>query len=352
MSRLRTLGVVTVGVVLALPVGAAPARAAGSVVSAVSLTAPGSGSYGSVITLRGRLWRYGTPYGITRSKVWLQRTPHGRAAWTSIGAATTGSNGGYAFRVTQTGAYDYRVYYGGSVAFRAALSPVRYPVTNQVMAVASVVTANATTGVLRATGYVYPRPPDGRLVHLQRWDPEGRVWHGIGSGRTSGGRVIATAVRPGSVDSYRLVVPARSPYGAGVSAARSFAHFVWRGAFARGGVVYSNGTGTFAIPKASENPRRDTIVTYVGAFGWHEFAVDPAGCRHVATSTRWDYGGGALPMRLTGSSIVDEKTLAMNSTVAMSGAFHPADPRLYSYLGNPQDGAASTTTRMALLCTN
>jgi hypothetical protein len=355
MSRLRSIAVAATAVVAAIPIGAAaaPAHAAGSVPAAVSLTAPASGTYGTVITLQGRLWRYGTAYGIARSKVWLQRAPHGRSTWSSIASATTASTGGYAFRVTQTGGYDYRVYYGGSTVFRAALSPTRYPVTTQRMTFESLVTANASTGALRATGYVYPLPPDGQLVQLQRWDPEARAWHAIGSARTSGGRVVVTAIRPGSVNSYRLVVPARSSYGAGVSATKAFAHYVWRGAFARGGVVYASDSGNFSMPRPADNPRRDTIHTYNNPNARFEFGIDPSGCRQVATSSRWEYAGGALNLQMYNTTkMIDQETLYASSTVGMSGTHDPADPRLYFHINNPQAGGAGTTTRMALLCTN
>ena len=355
MSRLRSLAA-SHALATALPVGAmgSPARAAGSITAAVSLTAPATGPYGTAITLQGRLWRYGTPYGIARGKVWLQRTPHGRAGWASISSAATASTGSYVFRVTQTGAYDYRVYYGGSAAFRAAMSPVRYPVTSQQVLFDSVATTNASTGSLRAAGRVYPTPPNGQLVHLQRWDRGAGVWHGIGSGRTNSGRVTVTATRPGSIDAYRLVVAARSSYGAGVSATRSLAHYVWRGAFARGGVVYSGLGGKVVVLTPAENPRRDSAYLYISPnTAGFEVAVDPSGCRQIATSSRWDSGNGQLDLRLYDSSkVLDTAALSVNQTVGMSGVHDPADPRIFLSIANPYTGGAEVTTRMALLCTN
>lgn len=118
---------------LIAPVAAlAPAaHAAGTVRSAISLTAPSAAYYGTKITLSGVLWRYQTSTKIVGAKVTLQRASRGKANWTSIASLNTSSTGTYAFTVTQGLAYDYRTYYAGNATYTAAVSPVRYPVVMQ-----------------------------------------------------------------------------------------------------------------------------------------------------------------------------------------------------------------------------
>lgn len=245
-----------IAAVLALGVaftGLGPAAAApqAKITTAVSLTAPASGPYGSTIKLSGRLWRYGTTTGVNYATVQLQRTAHNKAAWATYKTAKTNADGTFAFSVVQSGAYDYRAYFAGSPVYTGALSPVRYPVTNQKVFFDSITTTNNTTGAMRATGRVYPAPPTGTIVYLQHWVVSARQWQTVGSGRTSSNAVTINLTRPASLMSYRLVVAARYPYGAGVSPTKGFANYVWRSAYARP-ILGTSGNGSYGFNNPSE----------------------------------------------------------------------------------------------------
>lgn len=207
-----------------------PVLAAGSTRSAVSLTAPTAAPYGAQITLSGVLWRYGTQTKIAGSKVTLQRSLRGKNVWGNVAAVNTAINGTYKFTVTQTVAYDYRAYYAGTATYTAAVSAVKYPVVMQKVLLDSVKTVSYESGVLRGTGRVYPATANKR-VYLQRYNPSTKAWVSIASKTTSGNTVSIDAKVGASTGQYRLSVPVTVPYGAGVSAARTMSHYVWRDLF-------------------------------------------------------------------------------------------------------------------------
>lgn len=243
-----------IAAVLALGValtGVGPAAAApqAKITTALSLTAPASGPYGSTIKLSGKLWRYGTTTGVNYATVQLQRTAHNKAAWATYKTAKTNADGTFAFSVVQSGAYDYRAYFAGSPVYTGALSPVRYPVTTQKVIFDSIVTTNNTTGAMRATGRVFPTPPTGTTVYLQHWLAS--KWQTVGSGKTSSNAVTINLTRPASYLSYRLVVAGRYPYGPGISPTKGFANYVWRNAFDRP-LVGSTGNGQHGITEQRE----------------------------------------------------------------------------------------------------
>ncbi|MFC0624812.1 hypothetical protein [Kribbella deserti] len=207
-----------------------PVMAAGSTRSAVSLTAPTAAPYGAQIALSGVLWRYGTSTKIAGSKVTLQRSLRGKNVWGNVASINTTATGTYKFTVTQTVAYDYRAYYAGNATYTTAVSAVKYPVVMQRVLLDSVATVNYNTGILRATGRVYPATT-GKQVYLQRYNPATKAWSNIAAKTTSGNTISVDAKVGGSTGQYRLSVPVTMPYGAGVSAARTLSHYVWRDVF-------------------------------------------------------------------------------------------------------------------------
>lgn len=352
MSRLRSI--VASAVLLAPIVATAspPAQAAGTVASAISLSAPASGTYGSNITLQGRLWRYGTSYGIGGALVWLQRKPHGQRTWANIKNARTASNGNYAFAVTQTGAYDYRTVYTGSVTYRVAISPTRYPVTNQRLTLESIITANADAGTVRATAYVYPLPPNGLPVYLQRWNSEAAVWHNLAIGRTSGGKVTVSVNRPGSVNAYRLVIPARSPYGPGITAAKWFAHYVWRGALVKGVTLFA-GHGAVVVPTAAQNPRRDRATQDTEHQYFTRFRVDSTGCKRAQTTSSGPTGQPQVKLELMTERGYLGTTTMYSAPVQMAGDLGPNDTWVQHFVDNFANNAyTSVYVSFLLLCAN
>lgn len=338
---------------LILPVtgSASSVQAAGSIRSAVALNAPASGLYGSYITLTGRLWRYGTAYGIRGAVVWLQRSPHGRNTWANLTATQTGTNGSYRFSVQQLGAFDYRAYYAGSATFTGAYSPVRHPVTQQKVLLDSLATTNHSTGTLRASGRIFPAPPNGTIGYLQRWVPEYRIWHTVAAGRASAGRIGITATRPGSVASYRIVAPARASYGAGVSSTRSLTHYVWRGGFVRGG-LRGHGSGEFDLGEFSPTPPRGQVDFTVFVNRYFSLAVTARGCRAAVADTTSNV---QMPIRLIGpTAILDTATVPANGTpVRMTAQFAPDSSHLAIYLDNMANATqAKLGTNLAMLCAN
>lgn len=347
MSQLRRM------VVAALLIGtvAAPsAQAAGTVRSAITLSAPASGEYGSTIKLSGRLWRYGTPYGIQGALVWLQRAPHGRTSWANITNTRTGANGTYGFDVIQAGAYDYRTVYTGSATYTIATSPTRYPVTTQKVPLDSIVTTDEYTGAMRVAGRVLPTPPNGTTVYLQRWDSAAQAWHTIEAGRTTGGGFGIAVNRPASVTAYRVVVAARSPYGIGISPARWFANYVWRGAFAR--PVSSNPPNHYAVPTAADNPRREEITVVVGNTPTTTVNIDTRGCKRIVTYTiapPFDFTPVQLSLRTT--RVLAEATLEPRRTATMTGEVLPAEQVVGFRHVSPDTQRAFDST-VLVLCTN
>lgn len=213
---------------------ATPAAGAGSVSSSVSLNAPASGVYNSTIQLAGIVWRTGrSSTRVTGATVYLQRSVRGSNRYGTLASARTNSTGTFVFSVRQTSAYDYRAYYPGSATYARSFSPARYPVTTQNLLLDSIATTDAETGQLTAKGRVYPAPPAGTVVYLQRLGTDPKVWTNQATGRTSGNTVTVNAVRPGSVGSYRLVINGRYPYGAGISTSKTHSHYVWRDALSK-----------------------------------------------------------------------------------------------------------------------
>ncbi|MFC0625997.1 hypothetical protein [Kribbella deserti] len=273
-------GIAVIAIVLA-PV--AKGTAAGAVPSSVSLSAPASGVYGSTVTLTGTVWRTGTSplVKVPGATVYLQRSVRGQNRFGNLATTRTSSSGGYAFSVRQTSAYDYRAYYPGSSTYRAAVSPVRYPVTNRYLALNSITTTNADTGALRVTGSVIPAPTSGTVVYLQQHLPEYRTWATVGSGRTAADKVTITTSRPGSVASYRLVTGSLYPYGPGTSTSKSFAHYVWRSGFAKQPIsVYETGSAT-----AMSNNSRGGLITILRDKNSLFVLPDAIGCRQARSIT-------------------------------------------------------------------
>lgn len=347
MFRHRAAAVIAV-VGLLLP--AAPAQAAG-LRSALALTAPSSGPYGATITLTGRLWRYGTAYGIVRAPVLLQRAPHGSGRWATLKSTTTGANGNYSFAVTQVGAFDYRAYYAGSTTYTPAISPVRYPATAYKVLLDSIATTDSFTGAMRITGRVLPAPPSGTVVQLQRWD--GRAWYTIEGGRTGGEKVTVTVNRPASTTSYRLLAPGHQPYVAGASAARSFANYVWRGAFARP-LVSVDPAGYAVLPEPSANPRRDRVDIVAGNGRPTTAGINTSGCKQISTVTQsfsWEFRPIHLRLHTTTRVLAEVDLVPERTSESLSAAVRPGESVVMFRHDNP-DSVVAVASRVELLCAN
>jgi len=281
MSRVRWILTAAVtasvaGVLLVVP----SAQGVGTVRSAVSLSAPASGVFGSTIRLTGKVSRAGTSTGLSGATVVLQRSVHGQGRYGNLTSGRAAGGGTFAFSVKQTSAFDYRVFYPGSGTFARAFSPSRYPVVSQAVALTSIATTNADTGALRVTGTVRPVPPNGTKVFLQRFSTDAQVWVGVATGSTSSGSVTISANRPGSRANYRLLVAGRSVFASGASPSRTFDHFVWRGFLTKRLKSFNNNGVGIAVDQQASEPTAQVSISSMGNEG-DQVALLPdfAGCQ-------------------------------------------------------------------------
>ena len=306
-----------------------PASAAGSVRTSVSLVTPKSGVYNSVIKLTGVVWRTGTSTKLSGVTVYLQRSAHGKNRYATVTHTRTSRSGAYVFSVRQLSAYDYRTYFAGTSRYRAAYSPVRYPYTSRYLSLDSITTIDANNGVLRATGHAVPVPAVNTPVYLQQYSAA-KTWVTIATGKTlSGGTMTIDATRPGSQSYYRLVIGQSYPYGPGITTAKLFAHYVWRGAFTK--PVQTFGDGTFTVPSATDNPRRNSFYLQQAVMGEFDSIIpDVTGCIQARSNTSNHDPGGATQVFLNaagqpsnGISLPENDTLGVSLS---SNLVQPASP--------------------------
>lgn len=290
---LRSLiaGLTAVAALVAPVVTAVPAEAAGSVRSAVNLTGPPHGTYGTTAKLTGVLWRYNSSTRIANAVVTLQRTPHGSKTWTQVASVRTSTTGSYAFTVTLGAVYDYRTVYGGSPTYTTAVSNVINPKVLRKVLLDSVRTINnslpdSNLGTLRATGRVLPAPPAGTRVWLQRYDTANKVWKNFMSTRTTGSSTVTiTGNVPPNVGTYRLQAPVAYPYYGGTSNTRTYAHYVWRGIFTKPLIaVGGEHTPGRYIWSPSESPLRYLINLWAAPGGTSWAEINTYGCLQVDVS--------------------------------------------------------------------
>ncbi|MFC0624813.1 hypothetical protein [Kribbella deserti] len=280
----RVLPALLTAAALALPITAAqaapPTPMVGTVRSAVSLTAPSAGVYGTKITLSGVLWRYGTQTRIAGSKVTLQRSVKGKNVWGNLASVNTSATGAFAFTVTQGLAFDYRARFTGNATYGPALSAVKHPVVMQKLLLTGIRTTHYHQGTLRVSAERYPVQTAGSRVYLQRYNAGTKAWTTIGSSAATTKAFTIDAQAGGSVGQYRVYAPVSYPYGAGGSAGRTFAHYVWRGVFAKP-VLAAGGAGTprYYVFTPSESPSRSGArvgADEIGGVSWID--VNVAGC--------------------------------------------------------------------------
>ncbi|WP_328989963.1 hypothetical protein OG394_27355 [Kribbella sp. NBC_01245] len=226
----------------------APGTTAGSVRAAVSLTTPPLSTYGTNARFSGTAWRYGTQTKLAGATIVLQRSPHGKAAWSNLTSAKTTTTGTFAMGVTLSGGYDYRAYYAGSTTYTTAVSAAKYVYVSWKVILDGLSTtnnaqANTNNGTLNAKGRIYPAPPTGTHVWLQKYDAASKTWKNFMSGTTSGNSIAVKGDVRGNVNTWRLQVASRGWYFTGSSNSKLFAHYVWRGLFSRGATALGGSDG-------------------------------------------------------------------------------------------------------------
>lgn len=267
VRRIAVAAIAAAALVAPITATTPSAEAAGSVKASVSLAAPTSGTYATNIKLTGTVWRYQTSTKIAGATVYLQRATHGKTNWGNLTSTTSSITGTFAFAVMQTSAYDYRAYYPGSTTYTAAWSPVRYPAVLQKVVFSTIKTTSWEAGTLQATGYVYPAPPSGTQIWLQRYDSANKVWKNYISGRTTGASAVTIKGNvPGNVGTYRLYAPLRYPYAAGSSGAATYAHYRWRGAFTKP-LIATGGTANPQFAVIPDDPDKSAAMTSTNAGG-------------------------------------------------------------------------------------
>jgi hypothetical protein len=364
--RLRSLiAGLTAAAALVVPAAtvAVPAEAAGSVRSAVNLTGPAYGNYGSSAKLTGILWRYNSSTRIANAVVTLQRTPHGKTAWTQVSSVRTSATGTYAFTVTLGAVYDYRTVYGGSPTYTTAVSNVINPKVLRKVLLDSVKTIanslpNSNKGTLRATGRVLPAPPAGTQVWLQRYDKTNKVWRNYMSTRTTGGAGVSiTGDVYANVGTFRLLAPAVYPYYGGTSNSVTYAHYVWRGIFTKPllGFGGEENPGRY-IWSPTESPVRYLINVWADAGGASWFDVNTYGCLQVDVTALnvSDQAGIETPIAAT---VANGSTVLFNQTVQpgqQTGETLSARgfTRLRIQSKATADGEPTSTWGIAALCNN
>lgn len=319
LSVRRTMPAFLAAVALVAPAGigttsavaATPTPTVGSVRSAVSLTGPIAGVYGTKVTLSGVLWRYGTQTRIAGSKVTLQRSFKGRNQWGGLASVNTALNGTFRFTVTQGLSYDYRAVFTGNATYGAAVSGVRHPVVIQKVLLTGIRTTHYHQGTLRVSAERYPVQTAPARVYLQRYNPGTKAWTSIGSSSSTARAFTIDATVGGSIGQYRVYAPISYPYGAGASAARTFAHYVWRGVFTKP-VLAFGGTGRPGYYVYDDSPSRSEAefgAQDIGGTSWID--VNVAGCLRLTGGIRNVTRSRPTTMKLSATSSATDTTEAV-----------------------------------------
>lgn len=344
----RLIAVVMSGLLVA--VAAAPAQAAPSIQTTLSITAPAAATYGSSYVVQGVLSRAGTSTRLPNSLVYLLRAPRG-GAWKVITSTRTSTTGFYKFATPLSGIYDYRTYYPGTASYKSTYSAIRRPIVRPKLSIVKLETADENTGLLRATGTIKPSPPNGSGVALQSWDATARAWRTLATTQVNAGAFAVAVKVPGSVRTYRWYTPARNGYGYGVSPSYTYAHYVWRGAFTRP-ILRQGGHGSITVENSAGRDRAYWPMLS-GRYHWIHF--NTSGCRGLSTEVTAQGQPGATGRIMWSMTppgghgrLIDA---AYPGPITALDRWTTADPVIEYYLAMPYTTATLVTT-IRLLCAN
>lgn len=153
-------------------------------------------------------------------RVFLYRSPRDKQQWTGIRTAYTDSKGRITQAVTLGTPFDYRAELPSQPLSYASLGATHELAVSRKLLLDSVA---GGSGTIRATGRVFPAPPKGSAVYLQRWVQSEGVWRSIGFSRATGANGVTVAAKVGpSRLTYRLWVPASANYIKSHSNLRTF----------------------------------------------------------------------------------------------------------------------------------
>lgn len=189
-----------------------------------------AGRYGSQAGMVGYLadTRGGTSevsVGLGGKTVRVLRSAPGARRWSTFMTVRVRASGMVPIWVTRGYPYDYAIAIpdpgtapGGPELLFGTMGTPLHPVVQRWPILDRLSVSGRT---VRASGRVFPTPPNGSGVYLQRY-VAGSGWRNIALGRTTGGSSFTLSVTVGpSTSSYRLYAPAKSPYAAGASTTRS-----------------------------------------------------------------------------------------------------------------------------------
>lgn len=344
----RAAAVLFLALLLALPVSAS-ALVVAPAPTVVGLTGPTAASYGATVRVTGYLRTSPGGVAIAGQKVVIQRSARNQNKWIALRTITTG-NGPFAFDVTQRTAYDYRAVYTGTTAYKPSTSAIYYPATLSKVILDTIKTTDYTKGRLQVTGRAYPAGPK---VYLQRWVAATRSWKTIGTYTGSSSSVTVNASVGGSVLSYRLYSPTAFPYGAGSSVAKSFQHFVWRGAFKRP-LLARGGTGNpeFNVIPASEVPElseADLLADRTGTV-WGD--LNTRGCTRISAWFGNLTDGKVRTSLLNGAKVIAAVDQPMESETQLTRPLAGATRTRLQVQDKTSAYGPSVATNTHLLCNN
>jgi hypothetical protein len=291
--RLAAVSTAAAVAALVLPGEASAGTTAGSVRTAISISMPASGPYGSLASIRGVLGRAGTGTYVGGQRLILQRATHGHRNWTSVKATQTWENGAYHFGIVLGRQFDYRVVYPGSRVYASSVSAVRWPLVTQKVTFRAA-EGGVWGGFIVAEGTRYPHDSRRWPVFLQRYDATANAWRNIGFQQAgTDGRFSILANVPGGPAYYLIWAPAYGGYGAGVSPVVRHTTYSPRGTFVRP-LLAKGGTNqpTFAPYPPARDPRRRLAAAYAAKGGTAWADVNVAGCKYLTVDLYGVDGSG------------------------------------------------------------
>ncbi len=336
---------------------AAPAGAAGTVKSAVSLTGPAIGVYGNSVTLTGTAWRYGTSTKLVNATIWLQRHEYGKTGpWYNVAPTHTSSTGTFAFSFTLGKRYYYRAYYGGSSTYTANVSAVHYMAIQQKVVARYLKDTNWTLGSMEGKTSIYPLPPKGTKVWLQRLASTGQ-WYNYISGLASGisNDVVIRGNVGGSVGTYRFYVPVVGVYSQNNSSSLTFAHYKWRGAFKKS-TVATGGSGDPHFTVYTDDATHTAADAYADPGGSVWADLNTVGCKRIRGYFA-NFADAPANVALIGAGVGIQVSAAQNEDTpgertATSDTFSPRSTVRFQVADTTSTLGPDLYLESQVLCTN
>ena len=186
-----------------------------------SATSASTVTYGSTVTVSGRLTSTDTGNGVGGAPVQLYGRRKGTTTWLLLGTATSSSTGALAISHRPTWTLDYRWSYAGSATHGSSVSAARAVGVGTKVSATLSRTSVALGGSVTLSGTVAPTHA-GQAVYLQRL--VNGSWSTVAGRTLSSTSTYGFTIKPSSRASYyyRVYKPADVDHLAGYSGTRSF----------------------------------------------------------------------------------------------------------------------------------